>query len=172
MVGITGMDGKLVRPRWQPEPPNIPDAGVAWMAFGIASRESDVYPYTAFISDELGTQLQRHENLHVLCSFYDLGATGNSEADALSSLLRDGTAIPQNLELLQQNGFAFVACNEMVTVPSLLKQRWLYRVDLSLHLRRIVVRNYPVLSVESADIELDVNNAATDIISETIHVSQ
>lgn len=152
VVGITGLDPTLVRPRWQPEPPNIPDASEAWLALGIGTREADTFPFVGIVDNALPNptyQLQRHEELNLLGSFYDIGSTG--QADMYAALLRDGTAIPQNLELLRANGFAFVSCGGLVPVPSLLKSRWLYRVDLPFVLRRQIDRDYPVLTVVEGD---------------------
>src|SRR3979409_241705 len=102
IVGITGLDGTMVRPVWQSEPPNIPDAGEAWCAFRITTRPSDKFPYVKHNADGQGADaLQRHEELHVLCSFYDLGSGGL--ADGLCAQLRDGLSIAQNREILTLN---------------------------------------------------------------------
>ncbi len=47
VVGITGLDGPLVRPYWQSEPPNVPQAGEAWCAFKISTRPADEFPFLA-----------------------------------------------------------------------------------------------------------------------------
>lgn len=170
IVGLTGMDGKLVRPRWQPEAPVIPDEGTAWAAIGLGTRSSDTYPFVGNKTPDgsPGYSLARQEEIPVLCSFYDLGSGG--QADALAALLRDQTAIAQNRELLRANNFAFVSCGELTPVPSLLKTRWLYRVDVPITLRRQINRSYPVLLVETADIDLKANNAGDGIYEQTITV--
>jgi hypothetical protein len=150
VVGITGLPGKMVRPRWQAEPPNIPQAGTAWAAIGITTRPSDTFPYVD------GPRLQRHELLNILSSFYDLGSGG--EADDLVARLRDGAMVPQNREELTRNGFALIETGEIVALPSLLKQRWLYRVDLNVVLRRQIDRNYDVLTLLSSEPNLDDQN--------------
>lgn len=170
IVGITGLAGNMVRPRWQPEPPDVPDAGDAWAAIGITARAADTFP--AILHDPTGDgadDLQRHETLAVLASFYDLGTNGL--ADLYASLLRDGLAIPQNSEPLASAGFGLVDVGDLTTVPSLLKSRWLYRVDLPFHLRRAIVRSYPVLNVESADISVVVNDAGTGVIDINLNVT-
>jgi hypothetical protein len=148
-VGILGIDGSMVRPRWQPEPPNIPTAGTAWVSFGVTSRPSDTYPFIGQIAGlDNADQLQRHEQLTVLLSFYDLGSGG--QADALAATLRDGLAVPQNREILQNNLMGMTEVGEPIAVPSLLKQRWLYRVDMTVIIAREIVREYPVLPLQSA----------------------
>lgn len=148
---LSGLDGSLVRPRWQAEPPNIPDAGVAWAAVGVHDRRSDAFPVVLHHPDVDGYDtLQRHQYLDVLCSFYDLGVDGL--ADLHADQLSDGAAIAQNREVLMLNGFALVeAPPQGRSVPSLIKARWLYRVDVPVSLRRVVLRNYPVRNVLSLD---------------------
>lgn len=153
-VGITGLDGTMIRPRFQTEPPTIPDSGEVWAAIGIASRPADKLPYIAQTAQ--GSALQRHELLNVMCSFYDTGVSGF--ADAFAMKLRDGAAIPQNVEVLRQNGMALFSMGDLQDVPSLLKQRWLYRVDLPFVIARQVDRVYPVLTVVSVDGTLVTDN--------------
>jgi hypothetical protein len=148
-VGLTGLDGTLVRPAFQPEPGNTPDAGVAWMAFQYTSRPIDVFP--ALIHHPEGDgydEFQRHEELHVLCSFYDLGSSGL--ADEYCGLLRDNLMIPQNAEVFTQAGMGVAMVGDKTVVPLLKQMRWQYRVDLPLIVRRAVVRNYPILNLLQA----------------------
>lgn len=159
VVGITGLDPKLVRPRWLSEPANIPDAGVAWCAVGVLTRPSDTFPYQKSVNDDgnVGSvELQRHERLNIIASFYDLGSGG--KADGLAALLRDGFSVSQNREQLQLNGWAFVSCEEPTPVPSLLKERWLYRCDLPFQLRRAIVRTYPIENLLSAEGVIETQN--------------
>ena len=159
LAGITGLDGKLVRPRWQPEPPNIPDAGECWCAFGINDRKKDTNAYVWQNPGELddgATGLQRQEELRLLASFYDTGSNG--QADLYAELLADGFQIPQNREVLDANGYAFVSTGDPTPVPSLLKERWLYRVDVEVIIRRQINRTYVVPNIASSD---------TDVITDT-----
>jgi hypothetical protein len=150
IVGISGLPGGMVRPRWQVEQPNIPNSGDAWAAIGITSRPSDTLPFIAHDPNDEGTStLQRNEELHMLCSFYDTGISGL--ADQYAALTRDGIAIPQNCELLRQNGFALGYSGDLQTIPSLLSTKWLYRVDLPLVVRRQIDRVYAVKNILSAN---------------------
>lgn len=149
VVGMIGIDPTLVRPRWQAEPPNIPSAGEAWVAFGVRKRPNDTYVFNKHMSDAdngEGADLQlRHETLDILASFYDLGVGG--QADYLVSLLKDGIQVAQNREILVLNGYGVVEASEPTAVPSLLNERWLYRVDLGITLRRQTQRKYLVRNV-------------------------
>lgn len=151
IVGIIGLDPTLVRPRWQPEPANIPDAFNCWVAIGVTRRPNDTYVSIKHLPDAdggLGADLmERHETLDLLSSFYDTGVNG--QADMYCSLLADGLQIAQNRELLDINGFGLIEASEPLVVPVLFKERWLYRVDLAIQMRREVLRQYPVRNVLS-----------------------
>lgn len=151
LVGVGNLPPKLTFPRWQAEPPDIPQNATAWQAFGITARRADTFPAESFDADT-GTTLLRNEELDLLCSFYDTGTNG--EADANAAFLRDGLLIPQNLEPLFIRGMGLVDVGPLVALPTLVKLRWLYRVDMRVTVRRMVERVYPVLTVLSADVGL------------------
>lgn len=157
---LTTLDPTLVRPRWQPEPANIPTAGDAWCALGPGDRASDTYPFVGQTKD--GYQLQRHEQFPVLCSFYDLGSTGL--ADYYASLTRDNLAIPQNREALYGTGWALAFVEGLRVAPTLKMTRWLMRIDLPITFRRQVTRNYDVLSVESAQVTVTTDTGLSEEI--------
>jgi hypothetical protein len=147
LVGLSGFDPTLVRPMFQSEPPNIPPAATAWMAFRYNTRPSDGYPFNNWDPNTGTYIMRRYEELHILCSFYDTGTNGL--ADFWAAQTRDGSAIAQNLEQLYLNLMAFVICGDLVAVPSLLKERWLYRVDLPITIRRQINRVYAITTVTS-----------------------
>jgi hypothetical protein len=166
IAGMSGLPGSLVRPSFQSESPDIPDAGTAWCAFRYTTRPSDTFP--AIIHQPAANngngqdELQRHEAVHVLASFYDQGTVGQ-KADTLAALVRDGFVIAQNREALLSAGIVLVSTGELTAVPVLIKQRWMYRVDLPFVLRRLIQRHYPVLNLLSAGgtINLADSNAET-----------
>lgn len=155
IAGLSGLAGNLVRPAWQPEPPDIPDAGTAWASFTINSRSSDQYPYVAHVPG--ADQMQRHETLNIVVSFYDLGING--EADNYAQAFRDASAIAQNREPLTNNGMGLVKIGELLTVPTLFKARWLYRVTVEVVIRREIDLTFPVLDLESANGDLYTDTA-------------
>ncbi|WP_217284496.1 phage neck terminator protein [Pseudomonas nitroreducens] len=44
VVGITGLPGKMVRPRWQPGNPKQPEPNVNWCAIGVMHTKQDANP--------------------------------------------------------------------------------------------------------------------------------
>lgn len=150
VVGITGLSGNRVRPRWQAEPSSMPVDGGCWAAVGVATRRSDVFPYVGHehVDDVPYDTLRRHEQLEVLTSFYDLGFNG--QADLYASLLRDGTQINPNRFVLQLNGWGIVTIGDLVAVPVLTHTRWLYRADLLITLSREILRAYRIDDIAEA----------------------
>lgn len=149
-VGITGLTGTLARPRWQAEPPDIPAFGTDWMAFGIVRRRGDAFSSTVHNPTGNGNDsVYRQEIIEILCTFY------GPDADNYASILREGLFVAQNREVLQLNAFGLVEVGEAIAVPDLIKDRWTYRVDISVRLRRSILRTYPVLNILSADATVD-----------------
>lgn len=173
VVGITGLDGTMVRPRYQSEPAVIPDAGTAWCAIGVGSRKSDTFPYVAHQSgatlDDGDDYMQRQEQLEIIASFYDLGVNGL--ADQYASLLRDGLLIAQNLEVLQANGWGLGYTGDLSPVPVVINTRWQYRVDLVFNLRRQIDRTYPILNIKSAQGTIQANSADSTTFTDPFAVN-
>jgi hypothetical protein len=179
-VGIAGLDPTLVRPRWQEEGINLPPSGTNWMAFGATNYAPDVFAvtdgpqiegYAEFgywvpgyavqdPTDPSVNSFQRHEIVTFLCSFY------GPECSKYMALLRDGLQVPQNLAVMSANSMTLMEATTGTRVPSLVKEKWLDRIDLSVLIRRLVLRQYPILSLLSAEAVL--NN---EIAVESINVS-
>lgn len=164
VVNLTGLPGGAVRQRWQTEPPNLPAAFTAWCAVGLTNRIADKFPAVVHNGAGDGTDtLHRHEILEVLASFYDTGTVG--KADEYATLLRDNLAIAQNREVLLLAGMGLIEVGELVSVPVLMKSRWLYRVDVPFNVRREVVRTYPVENLLSLDGTIQSDSGLTASIS-------
>lgn len=149
LQGILGIaDGSLIRPRWQPDPPNQPAFNVDWVAFGITMVKGDWNVYQTHDSENpagYGSNLlERDEVLHVLHSFY-----GPNSA-ALQSRYHDGLQVEQNRVLLQNNYIKVIDQLEVAVLPALLEERWVHRVDQRVIFRRRVYRKYSVLNLVGA----------------------
>lgn len=172
VVGITGLPGNMVRPRWQPVVPKQPEPSVNWCAIGVTTQDSDAGPAIVHQADFVGnvvladgTQVAessgpvgygdingrdtyiRHQDIEVLASFY--GPNGKRYAQQLS----DGLAIPQNREQLGVNDMAFVDAGAIRAVPEMVNQQWIRRYDMTVRLRRKITRTYAVLNLLSADVQ-------------------
>lgn len=167
IVGITGLPGQLVRPRWQTEPANVPDSGTAWAAVGIQRRETSGFAWEGFSRGENPVySLSRHEEFRLLCSFYDNGLC--QQADGLAASLRDGLQLAQNRETLAPAGLGYINSGDLTPLPSLLKTRWLYRVDLPLNFRRTLTWTYPVLPLAGTRTVIDAERPDGTLYTQTI----
>jgi len=146
---ITGLPGSLVRPRWQPGNPKQPEPGVDWCAIGVMVQEPDAGPALIPEGDGSGaTRSERHEEIEVLATFY------GPHRQAFAARLRDGIAIPQNMEALQTSAIGFVECGPIRSIPEIVNQQWIRRSDMLLRFRRKATHIYPIRTIAAADIHL------------------
>lgn len=147
--GITGLSGSSVRPRWQPTPPKIPEASVDWCSLGIMDSTADAGPYIQHNgAGQSGTgqdDIQRHEDIEVMCSFY------GPNSFRYAAMLRDGAGIEQNIDVLRTHSIAFVECGPIRTLPEFFNQQWIKRGDISVFFRRQIKRSYGILNIVSAE---------------------
>lgn len=150
LAALTGIPGSLVRPRWQPVPPVQPDFETDWLALGVTNTEADVF---ASVTREPGLDdadvMQRTELVYVLVSAYGPHAAANL------GIIRDGLSISQNREALRLLATNLLECGNFTPVPALVADKWVRRVDMSLTLRRIITRRYPVLHVLTSGVDLN-----------------
>jgi hypothetical protein len=147
LVGLTGIDGTLVRPKWQINPPKQPDIGVDWIAFKVTMSNPDTYSYNTLSHDEDDNpvyQYQRQEDLTLSCAFY------GPNSREYGSIVIDGFQIGQNLEALQSAGLAFTSSGQLMLMPDLVNERWVEKYELEILMRREIQRTYSILSILEA----------------------
>ncbi len=177
LAGITGLSGDLVRRSWQIDPPPSPAATVDWLAFGVVRTVGDSDPYFEQVAapveadpeadppveadpDRTVAEMRRHEELDVLCTFYGPNGQG------LAARLRDGLNLAQNRDDLEAEGITVVSAEEPVHAPELENQRWVERWDVTLTLRREIVRRYPVLHLVRAQGQMTGNRVTESVTGE------
>jgi len=165
VVGITGLPGPMVRPRFQAEPPDPPDLGTNWAAIGPGQRKRD--DYSTVKQQAENTVVIRNRELEVLCSFYGPAAETNGE------LLANGFEVPQNRETMRAQGFMLISgVAGPVIAPAIIKGQWYYRADYSFWVRQQQQYTYPVLTLESATATLDLQSPGVgQMIQETLNVN-
>lgn len=162
IVGITGLPGNMVRPRWQATVPKQPDPTVNWCALGITVQDPDDGPAIIHNGSGNGSDTYiRHEQIDVLASFY--GPAAKQYAHQLS----DGLAVPQNLEQLKAQDMNSIDTGAIRAAPDLFNEQWIRRYDLTLTFRRKITRTYAVLNILTAQ-----GTIQTPTVTEPISVTQ
>lgn len=157
-VGITGLPGALVRPRWQPKPPKQPEPTIDWCAIGVHDTTPDDNAVVTHNPSAGGSDtLMRWEDVTVIASFF--GPNAGSYAD----ILRDGLAIPQNREPLTDASVAFVSVGDKRLAPDMVNGQWIRRYDLSIYFRRGIQRTYAVETIAIENIVIDNEHYLTTI---------
>ena len=143
VVGVTGLNGTLVRPRWQTRPPPTPEPNTDWAAIGIDHESSEPNISLVHLSAVDGSSVSyRSDIITVLVSFYGPTARG------FGNLLRDGLMIPQNRETLYNSGLALMAIpGDLVFVPEIVNNQTLRRADMFIRFRRLTVMTWPILNL-------------------------
>jgi hypothetical protein len=161
VVGITGLAGPLVRPRWQPEPPNQPDFGADWCALGTVRIEFDgnASQRQETVGDASYVTVERDQVMSVLHSFYGPNARLYCER------MRAGLELGQNRDVIVAAGLGLVAVGDSVTAPMLMKERWVNRIDVTITYRRRVATRFAVATVLAGDIGLNNELYLTPILA-------
>lgn len=184
VVGITGLDPTMVRPRWQPETPVLPDTngpGVglggfgsggfgaqAWASIGVTSRTPDAYSYVSHTPAVAGSPPApgfdtefRSEVITVQLSFY--GPT----AESLAAQFAVGLKIAQNREQLTVANYPLVNTDPPVNIPELIQGRWVFRTDLTFRIRHMNQYQYAVLDLASAQGVVEPGGAPAEQVTVT-----
>lgn len=142
IMGLTGIDKTLIRPRWQPNAPIMPANNIDWIAFGVSELNHDATAYT--VETEIDSNLIRHESYAVLCSFYGPNAQTNYRK------MRDGLEIGQNRDSLFVNKMGYTTTSKTTHAPELVNDVWFDRYDAKFEFAREVIKSYNIFEIESA----------------------
>lgn len=145
VVGVTGLSGTLVRPRWQPEPPNQPSFDTNWAALGVTVMDGSRFAYKSHdpsANGGLGADyLEKDERIEVMLSFY------GPNASSLAKRYEDGLQIDRNRDDLLNYGIKLVEVLAVRNIPALLKDKWVARVDMTVSFVRRIRRVYGIATV-------------------------
>nr|EIQ9988421.1 hypothetical protein [Escherichia coli] len=145
MCNVSGLPNTMVRARWQKDQPAMPLVETNWCAFGVTGWPIDNSPAFA-VQTEDGSQLWRHEEFECMASFY--GPSGMQFA----SIFRDGISVEQNNTELNTLGLSLKEYSAITPFPEQINKQWVRRYDMTVTLRRKVVREYGIKSLVDASV--------------------
>lgn len=167
-VGITGLPGSLVRPRWQIAAdvagglggtPKQPEPSVNWCAIGVTAVKQSAGPWLVYDAPTNTELYWDHEELTVIASMY------GPKCQSFMRLLRAGLNVPQNTESLLPFMIRYVGCGPIRTAPELVNNQWIRRQDISLEFRRKVIMTYGIENILISEINLiDDTGEVNDVI--------
>ncbi|WP_312297116.1 phage neck terminator protein [Atlantibacter hermannii] len=143
---LSGLSAGMVRPRWTPTQAAVPAADVNWCGFGITGMSADDSPAFVRQTDD-SNQMWRHEVIETLASFY------GPASQSVATLFRDGLTVEQNNATLNDNGLSLADYSELIAFPELINNQWVRRYDITVRLRRKVIREYGIKSILSAPVQ-------------------
>ncbi|WP_339053362.1 phage neck terminator protein [Arsenophonus endosymbiont of Crataerina pallida] len=143
--GVSGLPAKQVLPRWQSKPAPLPSPDTNWCAFGIIDITSEPNPALVKQSDE-SSELWQYETLTCMASFY------GREGMVYAARFRDGIMLSQNNAELNKSNLTLGSHSQITAFPELINNQWVNRFDITVHLRRKVVRRYHIKSVTDAHV--------------------
>lgn len=142
---LSGLPAKMVRPRWTPVQAAMPGAEENWCGFGIVGFTADSSP--AFVrQSEDSSELWRHEVIETLASFY------GPQSQSIATLFRDNLTVEQNNSTLNQIELSLADYSELTAFPELINNQWVRRYDITVRLRRKVIRDYGIKTLVSAPV--------------------
>lgn len=142
---LSGLPDGMVRPRWTPVQAAMPAQNVNWCGFGIIGFTNDDSP--AFVQQsEEGAQMWRHEVIECLASFYGPGG------QRIATQFSDGVSVNQNNETLNAINLSLYDISRLTPAPELINSQWVRRYDLTVRLRRKVIREYGIKSLAEAPV--------------------
>ncbi|MGV7961851.1 hypothetical protein QPK13_12320 [Photorhabdus tasmaniensis] len=144
--GVSGLPDDKVRPRWTSgqSPPLLADDDGC--DFGITGFISDATPVFENQTEE-STELWRHEEIECLVSFY------GPNCQRFGTRFRDGLEVSQNNDELGRFGLSVDKSSQLTSLPKLINNQWVRRYDMTITLRRKVVREYSVKSLVEAPVK-------------------
>lgn len=145
VAGITGIDGTLVRPRWQPTVPKQPEPDTNWCAIGVTSIDVDDFPAEVHDPEDDGSDdFAQWETINLLASFYGPAGMRNAKT------LRAGIYVTQNRDAMVEQGIDLIDAGTITAAPAQINNVWVHRFDLPIRLRAKNELVFPILNLLTA----------------------
>jgi hypothetical protein len=147
VAGITGLPGQMVRPRFQVDPPDMPENDQDWCAISVAEADPPAgnmeQTQDGAADGGLGqTKARGYETMTALASFY------GPKAQHYATLLRDGLLISQNRDTMQADGdLSLLWFGTIRNVSDYQNTTFRNRFDFPIMLRHRFERTYNVRNI-------------------------
>lgn len=147
VVGITALPGAMVRPRFQADPPDIPENDQDWCAISVTEMDPPSGNMEQIQDGEADegwgqTNARGYETMTALASFYGPNAL------RYATRLRDGLLISQNRDAMQTDGdLSLLWFGAIRNVSDYQNTTFRNRFDFPIMLRHRFERNYNVRNI-------------------------
>lgn len=143
--GLSGLPAGMVRPRWTPTQAAMPPQDANWCALGIMVTDDDANPAFQNQTDD-SAEMWKHEQIECLASFY------GPNSQSIAKQFRDGLMVSQNNAQLNEIGLSLGTYTKLTPAPELINNQWVRRYDITIYLRRKLVRTYGIKSILDASV--------------------
>ncbi len=153
---VAGIVGRIapenIKPRWQPNVPNMPMHATNWCSIGVTRSEVSSFSPEEYLVDDENLNVRHLEKLYVLISFYGAAAQAND------ARLRAGLQISQNRAAFRAFGLSVLEHTGPTRLPALVKTIWQPRIDSTLVLSRFSDHQFAIGRIKYATFSLDEGN--------------
>lgn len=154
IVGLTGIDGALVRPAYQKLQPTRPDIDANWIAFRVSKSTPDFNASGSVTDSDTGlTTVTKHGDLDLFISCYGPDALDTAEK------IQVGLDLGQNREALAAAGVGVKDYSSITHIPENINERFYDRADMTVTFKRSADWVYGVLAFLSASYAITADDA-------------
>jgi len=149
LVGVTGLDGTLVRPADQKDPPPVPESSIDWLAFRLTSITPGDNAYQKPGEETLETQ--RHNTQTLQLMFYGPACSDN----AMRFL--DAIQISQNRDVIRREGVTIADWGEPLNMSEIVNGQTYWRCDVQMQIAREEKRIFQIMPFEDIQTPIKTN---------------
>lgn len=142
---VSGLEKGRVLPRWVSKQPAQLPPETDWCGFGITGMAEDSSPAIVPAGAE-SAELWRHEEFECMASFY------GPRSQRYITRFRDGISLSQNNDELGRNDLSVVRHSGITPFPELINNQWVRRYDITVTLRRKVIREYGIKTLTDTSV--------------------
>lgn len=143
--GVSGLEEGKVVPRWSATAPSPFPANTNGCAFEVVSINDEGYPAFENQTDD-SAEMWRYQQIECMTSFF------GPDSQSIGSQFRDGLNISQNNAELNRLSLSLGEFTALISAVELGDDPAIRRYDMTIYLRRKLIRTYGVKSILSASV--------------------